>query len=350
MTARFSPTVLKILGSGNAFPGPAIGNDELLASLAATCGEVKARQARKYAKRLGIHSRHVSRALDQSLSGTLPGYDAPTICKDAVSEAAGSDKMSYLIGHTSTPHTLLPPNIAWVADKLSYSGPYVELRQACTGFANALAIAAAMIGECNDAKIGIVGSENGSPYFDMSQDFASTEQLVNFVQMGDGAGAVLLGANDDSGMEIVSDVFVGQIGLRLRPGISIEGGGSNCPSSPSGLPFFKHNVRDVRKNGEKLILAGIAALESHGNSVRDFDWIIPHQANGLMAEIIAKRLPETKGKVFVTADRLGNLGSAAIWASLHELRKSQALERGHRVAVLGAEASKYLYGGFVYTH
>jgi len=350
MTTRFSNTRLKLLGSGQALPGEPVDNDQLLAALAAHCGAAKARLARKYADRLGIRSRHVSRDLGKARSGSRSGLDAPTLCKTAVAEAAGHGRMSYLIGHTSTPHTLLPPNIAWVADELAYAGPYMELRQACTGFANALAVAAAMIAEDGNAEIGIVGSENGSPYFDISEDFANREQLVNFVQMGDGAGAVLLGANDGSGQSIVSEIFVGQIGLGMQPGISLEGGGSSGPSSDYGLPFFNHRAREVRKNGEKLLAAGIAAIESRGHSLGEFDWIIPHQANGHIAELFAERFPETRGKVFATADRLGNLGSAAIWVSFDELRRSGKLERGQRVLILGAEASKYLYGGFVYAH
>jgi len=350
MTTRFSNTRLKLLGSDQALPGDAIGNDELLAALATHCGTGKARLARKYAERLGIRSRHVSRDLSKAKSGARAGFDAPTLCKSAVAGAAGDRPMSYLIGHTSTPHTLLPPNIAWVADELAYAGPYMELRQACTGFANALVIAAAMIAEDGEAEIGIVGSENGSPYFDISEDFANREQLVNFVQMGDGAGAVLLGADDGGERAIVSDIFVGQIGLDTQPGISLEGGGSKDPNCNHGLPFFNHRARDVRRNGEKLLAAGIAAIESRGHSLGEFDWIIPHQANGHIAALFAARFPETEGKVFATADRLGNLGSAAIWVSFDELRRSGELERGQRVLILGAEASKYLYGGFVYTH
>jgi len=348
--ARFSDTRLKLLGSGSALPGNPVDNNELLTALAAHCGSEKARLARKYAQRLGIHSRHVSRDLNKAKSGTRAGFDAPSLCKTAVIHALGDGDMSYLIGHTSSPHTLLPPNIAWVADELRYTGPYVELRQACTGFANALAIAAAMFAEDQGARIGIVGSETGSPFFDISRDFADREQLINFVQMGDGAGAVLLGADDNSGQGIISDVFVGQIGLGMQPGISLEGGGSADPDCAAGLPYFKHRARDVRRNGERLIEAGIAAVESRGYSLGEFDWIIPHQANGHIARLFAERHPETQGKVFVTADRLGNLGSAAIWVSFDELRRSGQLECGQRVLILGAEASKYLYGGFVYTH
>jgi 3-oxoacyl-[acyl-carrier-protein] synthase-3 len=350
MDVRFSKTSLTLLGSGSALPGAPVNNNELLAALAARCGSNTARLARKYADRLGIRSRHVSRDLSSATSGALSGFDAPTLCGLALNAAGAGAKMSYLIGHTSTPHTLLPPNVAWVAEKLGYAGPYLELRQACTGFASGLAIAAAMIAEDDRATIGIVGSENGSPFFKISNDFVDREQLVNFVQMGDGAGAVLLGANNTSGRETVSDVFVGQIGLDMQPGISLQGGGSMAPDCDAGLPFFRHRAKDVRANGEKLIEAGIAAVKSRGHSLSDFDWIIPHQASGRIAEQFAARYPETNGKIFVTADRLGNLGSAAIWVSFDELRRSGTLERGQRVLILGAEASKYLYGGFIYTH
>ena len=350
MTTRFSNTRLKLLGTGSALPGAAVDTDQLLAALTVHCGDSSAKLAKKYATRLGIRSRHVSRDLGRARSGARPGMDAPSLCKKAILNAGGDGELSYLIGHTSTPHTLLPPNVAWVADAMAYSGPYLELRQACTGFANALVIASAMIAEDPDVKIGIVGSENGSPYFDISEDFADREQLINFVQMGDGAGAAILGADDGGAEAVISDIFVGQVGIGMRPGIAIEGGGSENPGCAKGLPYFKHRARDVRKNGERLIEAGINAIRSRGYCLKDFDWIIPHQANGHIAELIAHRFPETEGKVYVTADKLGNLGSAAIWASFDALRQSGKLKRGQRVVILGAEASKYLYGGFVYTH
>lgn len=350
MTARFSPTRLRILGSGSALPGPPVHNDELIAALHAHCGKRTASLARRIVKRLGIESRHLSRDLSVARSGSQKGRTAPELCRLALEDATPQLDVSYLIGHTATPHTLLPPNIAWAAEAMRYAGPYLELRQACTGFSNALVVAAAMIAEDPTARIGIVGSETGSPYFDISDTFIDKEQLVNYVQMGDGAGAVVLAADDGSGAHVVSDIYSGQIGLDKPPGISLEGGGSVDPSCDSGLPWFRHNAREVRKNGEKLIVAGIEAIESRGHALADFDWILPHQVNGHIAELFAQRFPEARGKVFVTADRLGNLGSAAIWVGLDRLRRVAGLEPGQRVLVLGAEASKYLYGGFVYTH
>ena len=54
-------------------------------------------------------------------------------------------------------------------------------------------------------------------------------------------------------------------------------------------------------------------------------------------------------RVLVSGDRVGNLGSASIWVGLHLARTGGQLKDGDRVLVLGAEATKYLYGGFVYT-
>jgi len=53
-------------------------------------------------------------------------------------------------------------------------------------------------------------------------------------------------------------------------------------------------------------------------------------------------------RVFVNAERLGNTGSAAIWLALAELRKR--LRPGASVLALGAEATKYMFGGFHYVH
>jgi 3-oxoacyl-[acyl-carrier-protein] synthase-3 len=52
--------------------------------------------------------------------------------------------------------------------------------------------------------------------------------------------------------------------------------------------------------------------------------------------------------VFVNADRLANTGSAAIWLALGELGSS--LDRGARELGLGADATKFLLGGFSYVH
>ena len=346
---------LTLLGAGSALPGPPVSTSELLDRLAERCGPGAARRARRIAGRLGIERRHVSRDLGDEYGGTRPGRDAPALCGDALLQAfaeAGIDARSldYLMGHTTSPHTLLPANIAWVAERLEYDGPFFELRQACTGFAAGLQAAAAMIHAGQVERAAIVGSETGSSYFRLSRDFVTTEQLVNYVQMGDGAGAVVVGPDDGSGRSRITEVFYGHNGRGKRPGIALEGGGSADPAAGPGLPWFRHDAAAVRRHGAELILDTARALAERGLPLADFDWILPHQVNGRLARQVADAVDVSAEQVYVSADELGNLGSAAIWVSLDRLRRSGRLEQGHRVLVLGAEASKYLTGGFVYTH
>ena len=355
MAAHFAAKRLKLLGTGRSLPGPAVSNDTLLEALESACSPRSVRRARSIAYRLGITHRHVSRDLHVPLSGTRITMQSPQLCHAALAGAMreagiGIDSVEYLIGHTSSPHTLLPPNIAWVADELQYRGPYLELRQACTGFANGLQIASAMAAANALQAIAIVGSETGSPYFDMSDAFLSNEQLVNYVQMGDGAGAVIVGQDDGSEDQILSDMFVGQIGLGREPGFFIEGGGSSLPQCGMQVPVFRHRVQAVRDHGGELFVRGVEAMTQRGHALREFDWIVPHQANGHLAHLFSQYFDVPEEKIYVTADKLGNLGSAAIWVSLDMLRRSGDLKKGERVLILGAEASKFLYGGCVYQH
>ena len=133
----------------------------------------------------------------------------------------------------------------------------MELRQACTGFANALQIAIPML--ANDSamqSIAIVGSEVGSVFFDISPGFIDREQLVNFVQMGDGAGAVILGPDDGTNRCMISDAYIGHSGLGKQPGFYMQGAGSGDVLCKSGLPVFRHNVTEVRAQGASLFLHG----------------------------------------------------------------------------------------------
>ncbi|MGQ0557074.1 MAG: 3-oxoacyl-ACP synthase III family protein [Nitrospiraceae bacterium] len=354
-TAHFAINRLKLLGTGRSLPGPPVSNDILCEALESVCHPRAGRRARSIAYRLGITHRHLSRDLHVPLSGTRTTMQAPQLCHAALSGAMleagiGIGSVEYLIGHTSSPHTLLPPNIAWVADELQYTGPYLELRQACTGFANGLQIASAMAAANRLQAIAIVGSETGSPYCDISDGFLSNEQLVNYVQMGDGAGAVIVGQDDGSEDQILSNMFVGQIGLGREPGFFIEGGGSSQPQCRMQVPVFRHHVQTVREHGGELFVRGVEAMMQRGHALREFDWILPHQANGRLAHLFSQYFGVPEEKIYVTADKLGNLGSAAIWVSLDMLRRSGDLHKGQRVLILGAEASKFLYGGFVYTH
>lgn len=330
-----------VLGSGQALPGPEVATADLIAMLQHRFGFARTREATAIAARLGIVSRHLCRDFDAAHEVARRGAANADLAAQAVRVALdaaglGSTDLSYLIGHTTTPDQPLPANVAMVADRLGYDGPHLEVRQACTGFANALMIAFGLIGS-GSGPVAIVGSETGSLFLDPVALDDAADQIVNMVQMGDGAGAVVVGAvrNDCSTIEAA---WFGALGLGRAPGISRQHRSHR----------FDHDFVAIRAEGHRLFDAGRAAAEKQGFPIESARYIVPHQVSGRIGTLAAAHFELPPDRLFVQADRIGNTGSAAIWIAFDTLRARARAE--DTVVVLGAEASKHMFGGFAYRH
>jgi 3-oxoacyl-[acyl-carrier-protein] synthase-3 len=347
------PRQVKVLGMGAALPGPPVSTAELLERVERRFGVSISRCGKVAADRLGINARHICRDFDARHEGPRPGHSNPELAAAALRAALEDGglevgDLAYLIGHTTTPARLVPPNIALVADRVGFAGPYVELRQACTGFANALVIAQGLLSVSGTGAVAIIGSETGSVYFDPQRAGEDKGQLVNFVQMGDGAAAIVLGPDDGAPGARIAKNFFGQIGGGRPPGFTLAAGGSDTPFVNTKTLEFDHDFAAVRVGGPELFAHGVAVARELGIGVDTVDHVIPHQANGHMAALLAPSLGIEPRRIFVNADHLGNTGSAAIWLALAELRSR--LEPGARLVALGAEGTKYMFGGFGYVH
>lgn len=342
---------LALLGAGSALPGPAIETAALIEAVEDRFG-LKLPLARRIAEKLGVRARHIARDFRERRERPRPGAGNADLAAEAVRRAlddAGlqANDLDFLIGHTATPGRLLPSNVSAVAERLGYRGPFLELRQACTGFASALAVVQGLLGREGAGAVAVVGSETGSLYLDPVRAAEDHGQLVNLVQMGDGAAAAIFGpAGSNNVRGRIDAVFTGQIGAGRPPGLAQGDGGSDHPFTDGFVAEFAHDFAAVRESGPRLFEAGAAAAAGLGWSCDGVDWIVPHQANGRMDELLAPLLGATRRKIFVNADRLGNTGSAAIWLAFDELRRGA--RPGSRIAVLGAEATKHMFGGFGY--
>ncbi|MBI2800455.1 MAG: 3-oxoacyl-ACP synthase [Gammaproteobacteria bacterium] len=345
------PRALSVLGMGIALPGPPLTTGALLDNLATRFHVDVRRAGNAIARRLGIQTRHVCRDFlartETPRSGQRNADLATQALQSALVEAdLGINDLDYLISHTATPGELIPPNVAQITELMGYRGPYVELRQACTGFANALVIARGLLDAPGARAVAIVGSETGSVYLDPVRVMEDRGQLVNLVQMGDAAAAIVL-TQATPGSAQISQLFFGQIGYTQPAGFRIKAGGSDHLASDQALEF-EHDFAAIRRYGVDLFEAGLAAAQTLAVDLARIDYVVPHQANGHLARLLAPRLHVEPRQIFVNADRLGNTGSAAIWTALAELRRG--LNVGARVLILGAEATKQLYGGFCYVH
>lgn len=332
---------LGVLGTGWAVPHLPVTTDALLALMAASFGFTGARQGRALAARLGVEARHIGRPFAAACEPPRPGQSNPELAARALRRAldrAGltAGDLGYLVAHTATPARALPANVADVADLLGYAGPCVELRQACTGFGNALMIAHGLIAAEPSRPVAIVGSETGSQFFDPATLNGDHGQLVNLLQMGDGAGAIILGPPSPDRARLAGAWF-GGIGHGRAPGIA----------RAAAARHFDHDFAAVRATGPLLFDAGAAAAAALGCAPADADRIIPHQVGGRVGALLAARLGVDAARMVFGADRFGNTGSAAIWLALAQYRES-ALRPGERALVLGAEASKHFHTGFVH--
>lgn len=328
-----------MLGSGHTLPGPAVGTGDLIAMMQQRFGFARPREAAAIARRLGIESRHLCRdfaARDEDpRSGDSNSELAAKAVRAALDEAGlQPHDLAYLIGHTTSPDQPLPANVAMVADRLGYDGPHVELRQACTGFANALMIAFGLIAT-GSGPVAIVGSETGSLFFDPASLDTEADQIVNMVQMGDGAGAVIVGAFE-AGRPSIDAAWFGALGSGRAPGISRQ----------HRKQRFDHDFAAIRGEGHRLFDAGRDAAAEQGFPIEAARHLIPHQVSGRIGMLAAAHFALPQERVFVQANRIGNTGSAAIWIALDTLRARAA--PGEDIVVLGAEASKHMYGGFAY--
>lgn len=334
---------LAVLGTGAALPGQPLGTDALIERLGTRFGFERQREARAVARRMAIAHRHICRDFDTRHEAARPGDSNPDLVARAVASALADagmtiDDIGYLVGHTTTPVQPMPSNIALAADRLNYRGPHVELRQACTGFANALMIAFGLLSAPDAKPVVLIGSETGSLWFDPERAGEDSGQLVNMIQMGDGAAAVVLGPPRDGGAMLHSAWF-GTIGLGKPPGLQMR----------HGVTEFDHDFAAILASGSTLFDAGAAAALLHGIAIDSVDVIVPHQVSGRIGAHVAQHFGIPVDRTFANAGRLGNTGSAAIWMALAALRAG-GMKSGARMLVLGAEATKYMYGGFAYDH
>jgi len=341
---------LALLGTGAAFPGSAVATETLLGQ-AGIAGRQRT-LALSIAHRMRVRTRHISRTWTARIDTQAERAGNPALAARAVDVALrdaglGVADLGYLIAHTATPAQPLPSNISFAADILGYAGPHIELRQACTGFANALMIAFGLLAQPGARPVAIVGSETGSVFFDLEGFEGQSGQIVNLVQMGDGAGAVILGPAG-TGTDKLHAAWYGALGLHRRPGLQMREGGSDRSGTGNAGPLiFEHDFASVLRDGVELFDAGVQAALGRGFEIGRADWIIPHQASGRIGSQLAGYLGLPEDRFFVNADRIGNTGSAAIWIALAELR-ARRLAAGTLTLALGAEATKYMFGGFVH--
>lgn len=281
--------------------------------------------------RSGIRERHI--AAEGETTGDLAFHAATRAMEAAGVQAADID---LIVLGTTTPDIIFPSTACLLQHRLGANGcPAFDVNAACSGFIYALSIADKFIRSGAAKTALVVGSETLSRMVDWTD-------RSTCVLFGDGAGAVVLQADEEAGI--------------LSTHLHADGGKKHLLYNPVGVSVgFKLDEPNV---GVRVMMAGsdvfkyaVKALDSvvdetlaaNGLDKSDLDWLIPHQANLRIIEATARRLQMGMDRVIVNVDRTGNTSSGSVPLALDEAVRSGRVKRG-QLLLLEAFGGGFTWG------
>jgi 3-oxoacyl-[acyl-carrier-protein] synthase-3 len=313
----------RIAGTGSYLPEKVLTNADL-AQFVDTSDEW-------IAARTGIRERHVA-AEGQTTSDLA--------CHAAVRamEAAGvqASELDLIIVGTTTPDLIFPSTACLLQHRLGANGcPAFDVNAACSGFLFGLAVADQFIRSGTARTALVVGAETLTRMLDWSD-------RGTCVLFGDGAGAVVLKADSETGILSThlhadgskKELLWNPVGVSV--GFKPEEHNAGVKVLMTGNEVFKHAVRALDAVVEETLAAN--GLDRH-----DIDWLIPHQANLRIIEATAKRLDMPMERVVVTVDKHGNTSSGSVPLALDCAVRSGQVKRG-QLLLLEAFGGGFTWG------
>lgn len=300
----------KILGTGSYLPEKIVTNFDLEKLVDTTSEWI--------VERTGIMERRVAREDENAV--TL----AEAAARSAL-EAAGlrPKDLDMIIVASTTPHMVFPSTACLLQERFGISGcPAFDLNaSACAGFMYGFSIADQYIKTGAIKHALVIGSEVMSRVVDWSD-------RSTCVLFGDGAGAVVLGASKEPGIlsthlhadGMHKDVLYLPLGTRKNPNVESV--------KMMGNPLFKLAVNIL---GD-LFDETLAANNLDKSAV---DWLVPHQANVRIIQLMAKKLALSMDKVTITLDKQGNTSSASIPLALDGAIRDGRIKRDQLLIMEG---------------
>ena len=251
-------------------------------------------------QRTGIKQRHI--ASEGETTADLGEKAARAALVNAGVDIADID---LIILATSTPDNTFPATAVEIQYRLGMKhGAAFDMQAVCSGFIFALTTADLYI-RCGQAhKVLVIGAETFSRILDW-------EDRTTCVLFGDGAGAVVLEAQE--GVGLTADRGILSSHLRSdgshKDKLFVDGG----PSSTGTVGHLRMQGREVFKHAVGMITDVIvAAFDATGLNADTIDWFVPHQANKRIIDASAKKLKIPPEKVVITVDQHGNTSAASI--------------------------------------
>ncbi|MDF1670554.1 MAG: ketoacyl-ACP synthase III [Roseovarius sp.] len=295
-------------GIGHYLPDRIVPNSEFEDSLDTTDEWIRSRS--------GIERRHFA-ADDQ------PTSDLAIRAARAALENANLtvDDIDGIIIATSTPDLTFPSVGTMVQKGLGMRHGFAfDVQAVCAGFIYALTTANSMIVSGQAKRLLVIGAET----FSRIMDWSDRSTCVLF---GDGAGALILTAQDGKGDNTDRGILASDLNSdgEYRDMLYVDGGVST--TGQSGKLRMQGNAL-FRQAVDKLAGTAFTVLKKVGLEDNDIDWIVPHQANIRIIAGTAKKMGIPMDRVIVTVQDHGNTSAASIPLALSVGVASGKIKRG----------------------
>jgi 3-oxoacyl-[acyl-carrier-protein] synthase-3 len=282
-------------------------------------------------ERTGIRFRHIA---DETETTSTLAADA---ARRAI-EAAGIDpaQIDLIVLATATPDQTFPATATKVQAMLGIDDCVAfDVAAVCSGFLYAVQVADSMLRAGVHRRALVIGAETFSRILDW-------EDRTTCVLFGDGAGAIVLEADEGDGGRGILSTRLHADG-RHNGLLYVDGGPSTTGTvgklRMKGKEVFRHAVVNLAAvMGESLALAGLTSA--------DVDWVVPHQANARILDATARKLGLDPAKVVVTVDRHANTSAASVPLALDVAVRDGRIKPGDLV-VLEAMGGGFTWGAAV---
>lgn len=283
-------------------------------------------------------------------------------------ELAGVDasEVDLLVLSTVSPDYHLPATVTFVQDALGLERcASLEIRSGCAGAVEALDLARMYLERGQYSTAVVIGSEAISPlmvplWLDQDPKRVRMRDRLGIYSFGDGAGAMVLTAEDGDGGGVFGSAAIACVGGGRKPGMQVIGGGTHQPFRQQLAAKRPVEMRvDVVESGkftpyvltegmrETVVRAGISAdavdvcIIPEGNAA--------YMADELReAGLLTPEWTVLEGRIFENLSLVGATGSAAIPLAVDYGWKTGKLVPGQIVMLLAIETSKWIYAGWVF--
>jgi 3-oxoacyl-[acyl-carrier-protein] synthase-3 len=274
-------------------------------------------------QRTGIRQRHI--AADGEMTSHLALKASQRALEHAGLKASDLD---LIVLATATPDETFPATATRVQAALGMTkGAAFDVQAVCAGFVYGLSVADSMIKNGLASTALVIGAETFSRILDW-------DDRGTCVLFGDGAGAVVLRAEEGTGTSADRGVLANALHSdgRQHDILYVDGG----PSSTRTTGFLRMEGKEVFKHAVVNMAAVVGeVLAKAGFETKDIDWLVPHQANKRIIDSTGRKLGLPPERVVVTVDRHANTSAASIPLALDAAVKDGRIKKGDLLLLEG---------------